>query len=125
MFSLQKCRELLGNDSTLSNEALELLRDQLYALADIATTEFIEVRRKSRFENPGECRPNQPAIAAASVKVEEAREFEEFVSPFPVDEREELEERAAVLEFDAGMARYQAERVVMIEHWRNRNRMEG
>lgn len=98
MISLQECRKLLGGNSTLSDTALELLRDQLYALADITTSEFIEQRRENGSENPAEA-----------------------LNQLPIDERDEVEERAAILEIDAGMPRPQAERVAFIEHWRKRN----
>ena len=41
MISLSKCRQLLGNTCALSDPELELLRDQFYALADIATGIFL------------------------------------------------------------------------------------
>ncbi len=123
MLSLQKCRELLGNDSTLSDATLELLRNDLYALADIATTELIEQRRDGRFGNRLWSEPKLAICLGDSMSAEESgRLFEDFLKPLSQDESEVLEERAAILEFDAGMERIQAERVVMIEHWRNRKR---
>ena len=41
---LQRCRELLESNSPVTDEELELLRDQLYALADIAITVFLQRR---------------------------------------------------------------------------------
>jgi hypothetical protein len=120
MVSLQMCRELLGNDSTLSDTSLELLRDQLYALADIATTELIEQRRNGCFENPFGRGFQLLVCLKASAATKEVEEFEEFLRPLSIDEREELEERAAVLEFDGEIERNQAEKVVMMEHWRSR-----
>jgi hypothetical protein len=35
MLSLERCREILGTECALSDAELELLRDQLAALADI------------------------------------------------------------------------------------------
>lgn len=120
MLSLQKCRELVGCNSTLSDSSLELLRDQLYAFADIATTEFIEQRRSSCFENSFgkglQLVANPEALAVPS----ETEDFEEFLRLLPAEEHEESEERAAVLEYDGGLIRNQAERVVMIEHWQKR-----
>lgn len=46
MISLEKCRALLGSQCTLSDEQIELLLDQLYALADVVTTTFIEKHSK-------------------------------------------------------------------------------
>lgn len=120
VLSLQKCRELLGYNSTLSDSSLELLRDQLYAFADIATTELIEQGRngcaENSFGNGLQLVANPEALAVPS----EAEDFEEFLRLLPAEEHEESEERAAVLEYDGGLMRNQAERVVMIEHWRKR-----
>ena len=38
MLTLKKCRELLGAKCSLSDSEVEILRDQLYALADISMT---------------------------------------------------------------------------------------
>lgn len=46
MISLERCREILGPDCQLSDEELERLRDQLYTLADIITTAFLENRER-------------------------------------------------------------------------------
>lgn len=50
MLSLERCRELLGPGCQLSDEELERLREQLYALADIVTTVFAE--RPTSGSNP-------------------------------------------------------------------------
>lgn len=42
MISLERFRQLLGADCQLSDEELERLRHQLYALADITVTAFLE-----------------------------------------------------------------------------------
>jgi hypothetical protein len=44
MISLDECRKLLGPTCELSDEELERLRDDLYALADIVVTAFLERR---------------------------------------------------------------------------------
>ncbi len=46
MISLDQCRQLLGPDSQLSDQELERLRDDFYALADIAVTALLGVRRR-------------------------------------------------------------------------------
>ena len=124
VLSLQKCRELLSSNSVLSDSSLELLRDQLYAFADIATTELIEQRRNGRYENSLGRRLQLVAVPQALAITDEAVDFEEFLNPLSLDEREESEERAAVMEYDGGLPRKQAERVVMIEHWRKRKQGE-
>lgn len=120
MLSLQKCRELLGGNSTLSDSSLELLRDQLYALADIATTELLEQRRNYCFENSFVEWPQLIDTNEGLSITNVAEDFEEFLKPLSLDEREEAQERAAVMEYDGELPRYQSERIVMMEHWRKR-----
>ncbi len=108
----------------MSDSSLELLRDQLYRFADIATTELIEQRRNGRYENSLGRRLQLVAVPQALAITDEAVDFEEFLNPLSLDEREESEERAAVMEYDGGLPRKQAERVVMIEHWRKRKQGE-
>lgn len=45
--SVSKCRELLGSKMQLDNERIEALRDQLYALADVLTSEFLKRKATS------------------------------------------------------------------------------
>lgn len=40
MLTLKRCREILGKDCTLTDEELEMLRDQLYVIADLALTAY-------------------------------------------------------------------------------------
>ncbi len=44
--SLQKCREILGDACDLSDAELELLRDELYGLADTAICEFVQQQHR-------------------------------------------------------------------------------
>jgi hypothetical protein len=48
MLDLDQCRQVLGPVCQLSDEELERLRDQLYALADITITAFLERRERHR-----------------------------------------------------------------------------
>jgi hypothetical protein len=80
MLSLARCRELLGHDAPESDEALSLLRDELSALADAAIDQF----STSRYA-----------------------QFAELISP---DERDNLDERAAIGEYEGNLPRGLAER---------------
>ena len=42
MLTLNRCRQLLGRNCTLSDSEVESLRDALYAVADIAVTTLVE-----------------------------------------------------------------------------------
>ena len=48
MLSIKRCRKILGKKSKLSDEELEKVRDDLYALADICIEAFLEKREKER-----------------------------------------------------------------------------
>ncbi len=76
MLSISKCREILGaKAANLLDSELELLRDQLYPLADVVVSHFL-THSKRVVEN---------------------------------NLRDELEERAAILEFDGKISRSEAE----------------
>ena len=81
MLSLERCRKVLGSDTKLSDEDLATLRDQLYCFAALAL-EVRDTQKKSVLE-----RPDLDSL-----------------------DRDALEERAAIIEFDGKMSRDEAER---------------
>ena len=48
MLTLDECRKVLGPECKLSDSELEVVRGQLYGLADIAIAAFIEQRDRNR-----------------------------------------------------------------------------
>lgn len=48
MLSLERCRQLLGTGCKLSDQELERLRDQMYGLADVVVTTFLERRKVAK-----------------------------------------------------------------------------
>ena len=90
MLSLKKCREILGENSLITEEELAGLRMQLYDLARVVVD--------AAHDNPD-------ANCCADF-----RNVLDFVSD---GVREETEERAAILEFDAGFSRDRAERLAL------------
>jgi hypothetical protein len=48
MLSIEHCRRILGLGCRLSDDDLERLREQLYALADVVTAVFAEQRTRGR-----------------------------------------------------------------------------
>jgi len=54
MLSLDDCRSILGPDTQLSDKNLELLRAQLYGLADVAIAVFLASRYEGSACDPGE-----------------------------------------------------------------------
>jgi hypothetical protein len=92
VLSLQKCRVLLGTDCKLTDLEVEQLRQELYALSDVVFEAFRTQRKTDSQTGP-------PAKEPASC-----------ISVIPNVERDEVEERAAILEFEAGLRRPEAER---------------
>ena len=87
MLSLSRCREVLGSESArLSDAQVTRLRDQLYGLAETAV-QLSQVR---------------PAIDFASV-----------ATSLTAEVRADVEERAAISEFDGKLSRDQAERLAI------------
>jgi hypothetical protein len=81
MLSLERCRKVLGLDKKLSDEDLATLRDQLYCFAALA----LEVRDNQK------------------------RSVLEMRDVGSID-RDALEERAAIIEFEGKLSKDEAER---------------
>jgi hypothetical protein len=96
---LRRCREILGPDCSLTDEQLELLRDQLVGLADIA----LEAGRGSNGATSG---------------------FDTVLSLAPEAQRQEIDERASIMEFDGGLQRALAEEAAFNDFARNQTKNE-
>jgi hypothetical protein len=92
VLTLQKCRSLLGTDCKLTDAELEQLRHELYIVAEVAISDFC-VTRKAGAPNGSE-----PQSVSASFR------------QIPPEERAAVEERAAILEFEAHLKKPEAER---------------
>jgi hypothetical protein len=95
LLPMQRCRRIVGGQCHLDDAQLETLRDQLYGLARVIVNTY-----------PGH---NELDFSTAS---------RSWASP----QRELLEERAAVREFDAGVPRNIAESLAVLDLWRERRR---
>lgn len=99
MLSLDDCRTLLNRDGEELNDAdLADLRDQLYSLASLTVERFSRI----------ECK--------------EGATFKDALALFGQSERETIEERAAVIEFEGKLEREVAERSAIsqaVEEWNN------
>jgi hypothetical protein len=92
VLSIQKCRFLLGADCKLTDSQIEQLRREIYAFADIAVETFCAQKtadsgRGAKLESNSGC-----------------------ISAVPGPERDKVEERAAILEYDGNLRRPEAER---------------
>jgi|SRR5208283_5648934 len=119
MLTLERCREILGDDCPQSIRDLEQLRDQLYGLAGVAVEACVRQRRGNGPQNApdtawrangGAARPNEPAGIPDAVAL------------LSEDERYEFEERAAIMEHDGGLDRVAAELAAFSECWRAKHR---
>ena len=84
MLSLAECRRQLGG-LEISDDELRRVRDELEALAEVAISRVLSSRAR-----------RSAHLAAVELLCE--------------DERAEFEERAAIMEFDGGLSRTNAER---------------
>lgn len=90
MLPLSKQRALLGSSARLSDDELTRLSGSLYELARCVVAGLGDL---------GAPRSNGPQLR--------------LVELAPPDRREELEERAAIREFDGGLPRTEAERAAL------------
>jgi hypothetical protein len=119
MLTLERCRQILGDEVPVSDSDLERWRDQLYGLARVVVEACPRKRR-------GKGLPHVPDAARRAIdgmaRGTEPAGFPEAVAMLPEDERYEVEERAGIMEFDGGLDRNAAERVAMSAYWRNTHR---
>lgn len=90
MFSLERCRSILGREYALDDEQLITLRDQLYGLADVVIEKF---RVQKEIYGDGEAEDSRQG------------DYRAALSLLPENEREDVEERAAIIEFEGGEGR--------------------
>ena len=90
MLSLERCRKTLGDVAPPEDEDLERIRRDLYALAHVAVSAFGSHHAVDR-----------PERLNAALRL------------VPDHEKETLEERAAIREYDGGLDRDDAERAVL------------
>lgn len=103
MLSLERCRKVLGSGCALSDAELERLRDQLYAVADAATTAFMENRHMADTQPPHAERARAPDGS------QPVAGFDTALTLVPEEGRDAMEERAAIMEYDGELDRETAE----------------
>ena len=104
MLSLRKCREALTGATGISDQELEVLRDQLYALASIVVACHAEDGKAPQGGLADHA--DQPEGGSQNP----AAGFEDAALLLSWDERVEVEERAAILQYDGGFPRDEAEK---------------
>ena len=90
MLSLHRCRQILGSKAADSDDAIKQVREALYTLAHIA----VDVYAKPPKNIP-------------------VRDFEAALGQVPPDARDDIEELAAIREYDGSFDRDVAERYAL------------
>lgn len=110
MLSKARCRAFLGPDCNLTEAQLERLRQELYALAQITIQGF---RKGQKLTDVSLAAAHDSPSQRAPVDVLSAISF------LPPGDRDSVEERSAILEFEAGLDRERAEKEAVLE-WAGR-----
>jgi len=118
MLTLERCRQILGDDCPPSNSDLERLRDQLYGLAGVV----VEACPRRRRGNSPQNAPDAARQAIEGAAGHKTAGFPDAVAMLPEEDRFEVEERAAIHEFDGRLDRSAAERAALSEYWRAKHR---
>lgn len=117
MLSLKRCRELLGFKCALTDYELGVLRDQLYGLAQVLVEAVLDRRRGEGCSGAAEAVPVDGVGENGSAP--SIKSLQDMLTQLPPDQREHLEERAAIREFDGSLGRDEAERAAIFEYWRS------
>jgi hypothetical protein len=103
MLSIKNCKKLMTANPSLEDREIESLRDSLYGLAHVVVERFKSGATPSTTE-------------IQQLKREDAT-FSEIVDNLPEDERNIVEERAAIMQFDGGCDRQTAEHYALRDYW--------
>ena len=91
--SIAQCRRHLGHATEFSDAEVALLRDQLYSFARVLVDDY--ARRPRR---------------GVGVRQLPRSQFEQALAALPVEDCAQIEERAAILEYDGRLERDAAQR---------------
>jgi len=104
VLSVPDCRRLLGPHSSPADSELQAIRDQLYALAAVVVGVRLEHGRHLKEKRRSTACAVEPTEGVA------AKPFSTALAMLDEWERERVEERAAILEYEANLDRDTAER---------------
>jgi hypothetical protein len=92
MLSIRRCRELIGRGCQLIDSELEVLRDQMYVVANIAISEFEQTA-------------NQRADVKNTAEKSSVRSVESALELVPELEKVEIEEESPLMELEEQLAK--------------------
>ena len=121
MLTLQGCRQLLHEQPALTDADVGAVRDQLYTCARIAVEAFLDSRRGDAARTT----EGKTSVAPAVDGVRRESRFRDAVALLPPGERVAVLERAAIIEFDGGVERDQAERHAVLRAVRETEKEEA
>lgn len=118
MLSVNKCRELTGQDPYLSDEQLERMRDQFYSLANVildgtAAAKLSSPHEPLGYEDGKHAGKNRPVVESTSP-------YADVLALLSDDDRYEVEVRISIHKSDGDCTRVQAERLALDEHWKSK-----
>ena len=116
MLSAGDGRNILGPNCTLTADELDSLLHSMYKLADVVISEFLRAT-EHRQESAA---PAESARLQYQTQGQEPDEsqllFWDALRILPSAKQERLRERAAVIEFEGGAERQDAERIALLDH---------
>ena len=118
MLSIRRCRELLGSACLADDSQLEQLRDQAYAIAGVVVDQYLEHSNKEAATAP---RIPKTSGTDATGFASKSAGFDKALAMIPDLEQSEVIERAAIMEFEAGLPRAVAEKSAVWD-WGDRKR---
>ncbi len=108
MLTLARCRKFIGEQNRLSDDEVKSVREELYTFADVLLGSI----REDILQSLQVPIPEKPGAS-------EADDWTDVLSRLPEEDRLEVEERAAIMEFDGGLERQKAE-VIALRSFRRR-----
>lgn len=103
--TLARCRQMLGEDSPETDADVERAREQLTALAAVVVTAYLE--RKAGGGDVQLCAFEEEEESPSP------GDFQTALALIADDDRDGVEERAAIMEFDGGLERSEVERTAV------------
>lgn len=119
MLSIQRCRRILGDHAPSTDGEIEKLRDELSALAEIVTDRVASSSSAGSLTDA----PAQPVGPNQETETpDDGPGYHDTVRLVDDADRAEIEERAAIMEYDANRPRAEAERFAVIDFCERRAR---
>lgn len=119
MLSLKQCRALVGNDCQLSDNELQRRMEQLYGLARVLV-ENLTAYPSHEKHSGDQTKPGVAAISASHSDGSSPADYSAVLALLSDDERYEIEERAAIHEFEGGCSKDKAQEFALQEFWQRK-----